>query len=143
MKHGPAALACRMDMHDGQAVWKSIKNMHQEHAAWTCDVDIEDIQHGRAARTFSVDLQHRHLACSVYMQHVHALWRHEHAAWTLDKQHGHVTCTFSMDMQHGHAKCEHAARTCSMDISLNMQRRHSSRHAALACRMGMQQGHAA
>jgi hypothetical protein len=39
--HGLAALAFRMDMHDGQAAWTSIMDVPNGHAAWTRNMEIQ------------------------------------------------------------------------------------------------------
>jgi hypothetical protein len=124
---------------------------------------------GHGARTFRMDLGHRHSArtCSMgqagldFKDRQH--WHGEAARTSsMEMQHVHAACTCCTDMLHGEAtRCSlymhlgHAAMqqwlaawTCTMD----MQHEHSERtcsmdmqcgHAAGLCSMGMQRGHAA
>jgi hypothetical protein len=70
IQHWHAEWTCKMDVRDDQAAWKnSIDMQHGDidmqhgQAAWVCQ--------GKAARIYSVDMQHVHM----YMKH--------------KKQHGH------------------------------------------------------
>jgi hypothetical protein len=78
-------------MQHGDAAWICIVDMH------FCSKDMQtDMQQGRAAWKYSMNMPHEHAAriCSM-----------DRAAWTSikDMQRGQAACTCSMDTQHGQA----------------------------------------
>jgi hypothetical protein len=82
-------------MQHGDEAWICIVHMH------FCSKDMQkDMQQGRVAWKYSMNMPHEHAAriCSMDKQHGQASW-----TCSVDKQHEHAAWTRSTDMQQGHA----------------------------------------